>query len=129
MENIMEMKQNAKMSLPGWLLRVEGAAVFSGSVAVYAAQDFSWLWFALLFFLPDIALFVYLVNQQTGRTVYNLLHTITVPLLLVLLGYATGVPALLQIGLIWLAHIGLDRTIGYGLKLDSEFKETHLQRV
>jgi hypothetical protein len=34
-----------------------------------------------------------------------------------------------QIGLIWTAHIGVDRAIGYGLKYRSGFKDTHLQRV
>jgi hypothetical protein len=31
--------------------------------------------------------------------------------------------------LIWLAHIGLDRTLGYGLKYPTFFEDTHLQRV
>ena len=31
--------------------------------------------------------------------------------------------------LIWLAHIGFDRTLGYGLKCPTAFKDTHLQRV
>jgi hypothetical protein len=35
----------------------------------------------------------------------------------------------LQVRLIWLAHIGLDRAVGYGLKYPTAFKETHLQRV
>jgi hypothetical protein len=35
----------------------------------------------------------------------------------------------LQVSLIWLAHIGLDRAVGYGLKYPTAFKETHLQRV
>jgi hypothetical protein len=32
-------------------------------------------------------------------------------------------------GLIWLAHIGLDRLLGYGLKYATEFKDTHFSRV
>jgi hypothetical protein len=31
--------------------------------------------------------------------------------------------------LIWIAHIGVDRALGYGLKYPSSFKDTHLQRV
>ena len=34
-----------------------------------------------------------------------------------------------QIALVWLAHIGLDRFFGYGLKYPTGFKDTHLQRV
>jgi hypothetical protein len=33
------------------------------------------------------------------------------------------------IALIWAAHIGMDRMLGFGLKYPTEFKETHLQRV
>ena len=35
----------------------------------------------------------------------------------------------IQLALIWLSHIGIDRAIGYGLKYPSAFKDTHLQRV
>jgi Domain of unknown function (DUF4260) len=34
-----------------------------------------------------------------------------------------------QVGLIWLAHIGIDRVLGYGLKYPTGFKDTHLSRV
>jgi hypothetical protein len=34
-----------------------------------------------------------------------------------------------QLGLIWFAHIGVVRAIGYGLKYPTGFKDTHLQRV
>ncbi|KKB35215.1 hypothetical protein QY97_01956 [Bacillus thermotolerans] len=35
----------------------------------------------------------------------------------------------LAVGLIWSAHIGMDRAIGYGLKYSTHFKDTHLNRV
>jgi hypothetical protein len=35
----------------------------------------------------------------------------------------------LQLALIWLAHIGADRALGYGLKYPTRFQDTHLQRV
>ena len=38
-------------------------------------------------------------------------------------------PVVVAIGLVWLAHIGFDRVLGYGLKYPEGFKETHLQRV
>jgi hypothetical protein len=34
-----------------------------------------------------------------------------------------------QVALIWVAHVGVDRALGYGLKYPSAFKDTHLQRV
>jgi hypothetical protein len=30
------------------------------------------------------------------------------------------------LALIWLAHIGLDRALGYGLKYPTAFRHTHL---
>ena len=33
------------------------------------------------------------------------------------------------LALIWVAHIGMDRLMGYGLKYPSAFKDTHLQHV
>ena len=41
------------------------------------------------------------------------------------LGFAAYGPAL-ALGLIWLAHIGFDRALGYGLKSASGFRDTHL---
>jgi len=40
-------------------------------------------------------------------------------------GRETGV----AISLIWIAHIGIDRVLGYGLKYPTAFKDTHLQKV
>jgi hypothetical protein len=36
---------------------------------------------------------------------------------------------LLTVALIWIAHIGLDRMLGYGLKYGTSFVDTHLGRV
>ncbi|MEH7648941.1 DUF4260 family protein, partial [Bacillus toyonensis] len=35
----------------------------------------------------------------------------------------------IMIGLIWIAHIGMDRMFGYGLKYETDFKDTHIQRL
>jgi len=40
-----------------------------------------------------------------------------------------GNAAMLPIALIWFAHIGIDRALGYGLKYTSGFKDTHLGRL
>ncbi len=37
--------------------------------------------------------------------------------------------SVLAIGLIWSAHIGMDRMFGYGLKYSRAFKDTHLNRI
>jgi hypothetical protein len=125
----METRTGLKLSMPGVMLRLEGLALLVSSVAIYGWLGYSWWWFIGLFLWPDIALMVYLVDKQTGRAVYNLLHTLTLPLLLVVAGALTGGAVVVQAGLIWLAHIGMDRMVGYGLKYRGEEKETHLQRV
>jgi hypothetical protein len=34
----------------------------------------------------------------------------------------------LALRLVWLAHVGQDRLLGYGLKYDAHFQHTHLGR-
>jgi hypothetical protein len=44
-------------------------------------------------------------------------------------GVVADSDAATKIALIWLAHIGADRLLGYGLKYPTAFKDTHLSRV
>ena len=44
-------------------------------------------------------------------------------------GFATASPLTLSIAMIWLAHIGIDRALGYGLKYFAGFTFTHLGRI
>jgi len=44
-------------------------------------------------------------------------------------GFVTASPLVLSIAIIWLAHIGFDRTLGYGLKYTEGFGFTHLGRI
>lgn len=107
------------------LQRLEGAAMLGLGVAVYAWLDQSWLVFALLFLAPDLAMLAYLRSTAVGTITYNLAHTYVAPALLVLLGLAVG-PLAFGLAAIWVAHIGGDRLLGYGLKHSSGFDQTHL---
>ena len=82
--------------------------------------------FALLFLVPDVSMMGYLANVRAGAVIYNAIHTYVGPLLLA--GYSVGTaqhtPLLLS--LIWIAHIALDRMLGFGLKYPTGFKDTHL---
>ena len=71
----------------------------------------------------------YLVSKSVGAAVYNLVHTYIVQLLLLSGLWLAGESAYWWLGAIWLAHIGVDRMSGYGLKHNTAFKDTHLQRV
>ncbi|MCQ3930678.1 MAG: DUF4260 domain-containing protein [Chloroflexi bacterium] len=117
------------LSHPRLLLHMEGLAIFIGAVAVYWTEGFSGWLFALLLFAPDLSMVGYLKNPQVGATVYNAIHTFVTAGILLGMGLSLEIDLLLQLGLILAAHIGIDRTLGYGLKYATAFKETHLQRV
>lgn len=118
-----------KLSVPKILLHLEGLAVLIASCVLYREIGASWAKFAILFLVPDLAMLGYLVNKTVGAWFYNSVHTYLAPFLLWLAVYFGNLPALLPICLIWIAHIGFDRVLGYGLKYDYDFKDTHLHRV
>lgn len=111
------------------LLRLEGLTLFVGMVVLYWAWDGSWLVFALLFFVPDLSFLAYLSGPRVGALVYNAAHSYMAPVALLTLGFGLASPLTLSIALIWLAHIGIDRALGYGLKYSAGFGFTHLGRI
>jgi hypothetical protein len=116
-------------SLPNLLLRLEGAVVFAAALIVYGATGGDWLAFVLLILVPDLSAIGYRVNVRVGSITYNTVHTYALPILLLIAAWALTVPVLFSLALIWIAHISMDRAIGYGLKYPTLFKDTHLQRV
>jgi hypothetical protein len=117
------------LNRPGALLRIEGAAVFLLVVFVYGRMGSSWLLFVLLFLAPDVSMLGYLAGPRTGASIYNLIHTYSLSVILFFLGVAGKTPLLLPLSLILFAHIAMDRLLGFGLKYPSGFKETHLEKV
>jgi hypothetical protein len=71
----------------------------------------------------------YLLGVRFGSALYNLIHVLVVPLLLIALSIFYQQLWLLPYGLIWTAHIGVDRLLGYGLKYPTQFHDTHFQRL
>ncbi|MBA4329909.1 MAG: DUF4260 domain-containing protein [Polaromonas sp.] len=108
------------------LLRLEGLAVLALATAAYSEFGAGWGWFALLFLLPDLSLFAYLAGPRAGAVAYNAAHSYAGPLMLLALGVLAAMPGLLAIALVWCAHIGFDRALGYGLKYACGFRQTHL---
>jgi hypothetical protein len=96
---------------------------------LYRQSQGGWLWFALLFLVPDISMLGYFAGKKLGSALYNSVHTYTAPLLAFSILWFSGGTSHLWIVLIWLAHVGFDRMLGYGLKYETAFKDTHLQRV
>ena len=121
------MKKNP--ATPALLLRLEGAALFIVALAVYRELGLSWWLFVLLFLMPDLSFLGYFGGTRVGAMVYNAAHTYTLPAGLWLLGFWGERGWMMGVALIWAAHIGLDRLIGFGLKYPTVFKPTHLQQV
>ncbi len=69
---------------------------------------------------------LYLIGPRSGAVAYNLMHTYVGPIALGVSGVASSAPILMMIALIWSAHIGFDRVLGYGLKHPTGFHYTHL---
>jgi len=111
------------------LLRLEGLTAFAAALALYSHAGFSWLIFALFLLAPDLSMLGYLTGPRVGAALYNLVHTYLLALLLTLVGFLGAQPALTAAGLILIAHIGLDRALGYGLKYSTAFGDTHLGRT
>jgi hypothetical protein len=114
---------------PGILLRIEGAVVFALCLFCYRSTGARWAIFFLLFLWPDLSMLGYIVSLRTGSALYNLVHTYAFPVALAGMSFYRHETWLFSFALIWLAHIGGDRALGYGLKYPTAFKDTHLQRV
>jgi hypothetical protein len=123
------MKTSARLSMPNLLLRLEGLTVLVIAILGYVRLEGSGLLFIALLLVPDLSALGYLVNTRLGSLSYNAVHTYVFPALLAVLGLALAQPLALQISLIWFAHIGVDRVLGFGLKYPTVFNDTHFQHV
>jgi hypothetical protein len=121
---------NTNLFSPRVLLRIEGAVVLATALVLFGRLGGEWLVFALLILAPDLSALGYIGgNTAVGAALYNLFHTYLLPGLLALYGVLAASNIALLLALIWFAHIGMDRLVGYGLKYPTSFKENHLQRV
>jgi hypothetical protein len=111
------------------LLRLEGLAAMGAAVAAYWQADGNWWIFAGLFFAPDLALIAFAAGKKAGAQIYNVMHTYTLPITLLAVGWFGSLAWLVPVALVWIAHIGMDRALGYGLKYPESFSHTHLGRA
>jgi uncharacterized membrane protein YeiH len=119
--------QYALMNPVRWILRLEGLLYLVLSVVLYQHLKFSWVSFAWWFLLPDIALLVYVLgNERAGMMAYNVTHSSIGAAIAGVTGAILGDSLYWQSSLIWFAHIGFDRSLGYGLKFPLGFRVTHL---
>jgi hypothetical protein len=119
----------AVVGLPHLLLRLEGAALFALAVFLYPKVDDSWIMFLGLILAPDLSMAGYLAGPRVGALAYNAAHITLGPIALAVAGFLYPAVLLIALALIWLAHIGIDRALGYGLKYQAGFRVTHLGRI
>lgn len=120
------MRAGFPLTHPGLLLRLEGGVALAAALVLYGGRGGGWLLFALLFLAPDLSALGYLAEPALGAACYNAAHTYLVPVVLGTGGLIAGQPLAVTLALIWGAHIGWDRLLGYGLKYTDAFGHTHL---
>jgi hypothetical protein len=108
------------------LLRLDGLAVLVAAVAAFVLIGGNWILFVVLILAPDLAFLAMPLGTRRAAMVYNIMHSYVWPIVLGLIGYFAGTGWLLQVALIWAAHIGGDRALGYGLKYPDAPETTHL---
>jgi hypothetical protein len=114
---------------PVVLQRLEGGMLLALSLLLFWKYSGAWLLYAVLILAPDLFMLGYLRGPRAGAAFYNLGHTWLLPGLLGLVALLAGVSGAGSIALIWFGHIGVDRLLGYGLKLPTAFQDTHLGRI
>lgn len=120
------MSDGVVQTWPRMLLQVEGACIFGSAIWAYSRLGQSWWTFGGLLFIPDLGMAGYLSNTRLGAATYNAFHTETPAILLLCTALAKRNNQLTGLALCWLAHIGMDRMIGAGLKYGGSFGHTHL---
>ncbi|MEQ1943591.1 DUF4260 domain-containing protein [Mesorhizobium sp. VNQ89] len=111
------------------LLRLEYAALAIAALVAYQLSGGSWWLFAILILAPDLSMLGYLAGPKVGAWCYNAVHTWLAPVALWLVGMAAGSLLVVHLAIILAAHIAIDRALGYGLKHESGFQDTHLGRI
>lgn len=142
------MMSPAVSGAPRILLRLEGLTILVGCLCAFWFGPFhsllglAWPWAVLIFFAPDFSMLAYLAGPRIGAAVYNFAHTLALPALVLAAGIVVISISLkgptegmrftevaTAVAVLWTAHIGFDRALGYRLKYASAFGDTHLGRI
>ncbi len=112
-----------------WILRAEAVALFVAGVLAYLQLNGHPLWLLPLLLVPDVSMIGYVRGPALGAITYNLLHHLPMALLLLAIAWYAAIAPLALAGALLVAHVGMDRSLGYGLKLPTDFRDTHLGRI
>jgi hypothetical protein len=111
------------------ILRAESLAIFLAGVVLYLQLNGHALWLLPLLLAPDLSMVGYLGGPALGAFTYNLAHNLVTALGLVAIGWFMALAPVALLGAVLVAHVGMDRSLGYGLKLPTDFRDTHLGRI
>jgi len=111
--------------------KIEGLIVFLAGISIYLFLDSPFAWWAavLWFFSPDLSFAGYAIGNRIGSYAYNTVHIYGFGAAVLGIGLWSDSAALATLGALWLAHSGFDRVLGYGLKSEAGFKDTHLGEI
>lgn len=108
------------------ILQIEELAMFLASIYFFNQLTFAWWWFPALLLIPDLSMIGYLKNPKTGAILYNFVHHKAVAIMCWGIGMYLNNPVVQLTGIILFAHSSMDRMLGYGLKYNDAFNNTHL---
>jgi uncharacterized protein DUF4260 len=115
---------------PRLWLRAEGAAAAVVGVTAWGALNGGdVLWLIVWVLAVDISMVGYLAGPRLGALSYNVAHNWATALAVLLGGFVTTTLPLELMGVALVAHVGVDRALGYGLKYPTSFQDTHLGRI
>lgn len=108
------------------LLKSEEGAIFLFCIFLFTKLSVAWWWFPALLLVSDISMIGYVVNPKVGAFTYNLVHHRLVALVIAVYALTSGNEYWQLAAIILVAHISMDRMLGYGLKYYDAFTNTHL---
>ncbi len=117
------------MGMTDVVLRVEAIVLFVAGVLLYLQLNGHALWLLPLLLAPDLSMIGYLRGPRLGAATYNAAHNLATALVVLAIGWFAAIAPLALAGAILVAHVGMDRSLGYGLKLPTDFRDTHLGRI
>ena len=120
---------DAVSGMPRVWLRVEGLAALGAGAGLYLHLGGELLWLVPLLLVVDVTMLGYLAGPRLGALVYNLAHNWAAGIVVLAVAWLTASPVIAMAGAILVAHTGMDRAAGYGLKYPTAFADTHMGRI
>ena len=112
-----------------WILRVESAAIGLLGIVAYLRLGGPPLLLIPALLAPDLSAIGYVAGPRVGAVTYNLAHNWALPVALACVALVSDQAWPLLAASVIAAHVGWDRALGYGLKLPTGFRDTHLGRI